>query len=526
MRQVPFEGRILVLGCGGVARCTVPLLLKHLDMPSARITIMDMLDCRDALGDALDQGVQFVREQIVPDRYGEQLARFVGPGDMIVDLAWNIDCVDLLEWCHARDVRYVNTSVELWDPYSDADRKPPTERTLYVRHMAIRRLIESWANPRGATAILEHGANPGLVSHFTKMGLLDLGRRLIADRPGDRRAAPIAAAMAQEAFNRLAQLVGLKVIHISECDTQSTPRPVPPDEFVNTWSPEGFFEEAIAPAEMGWGTHERELPADASRHAAGPQNQICLARCGMQTYVRSRVPSGEIIGMVIRHGESFSISEALTVVENGQAVYRPTVHYAYFPCEAARISLEDLRARNYEFQPAWRVMSNEIAAGSDELGCLLMGHDYKSWWTGSVLGIDEARRLVPGQNATTLQVAAAVMSAVIWMIRHPHEGVRLPDQLPHREIMDVALPYLGRVVSTPLDWSPGHDGDAAIVDSEPYAPETWQFQRFLVQKPPRSTRRRTGRRAAKRLAAYDVLPVSAGKLAASLLDDHAHPGLE
>lgn len=33
-----------------------------------------------------------------------------------------------------------------------------------------------------------------------------------------------------------------------------------------------------------------------------------------------------------------------------------------------------------------------------------MGHDFKSWWTGSNMSIEESRRLVPGQNATTVQV--------------------------------------------------------------------------------------------------------------------------
>src|ERR687895_416551 len=49
--------------------------------------------------------------------------------------------------------------------------------------------------------------------------------------------------------------------------------------------------------------------------------------------------------MVIRHGEAFSISEYLTVEENGEAVYRPTVHYAYCPADAAIASLHELHMR-------------------------------------------------------------------------------------------------------------------------------------------------------------------------------------
>ncbi len=58
-------------------------------------------------------------------------------------------------------------------------------------------------------------------------------------------------------FNLLAQKLGVKVIHCSERDTQVTNKPKQVDEFVNTWSIEGFREEGQTTAEMGWGTHEK-----------------------------------------------------------------------------------------------------------------------------------------------------------------------------------------------------------------------------------------------------------------------------
>ena len=113
-------------------------------------------------------------------------------GDLLVDLAWNIDCCELLQWCRRRGVLYVNTSVEVWNPYTAAEKKHPTERTLYWRHMNIRRLAAQWSDP-GPTAILEHGANPGLISHWTKQGLIDIGENLLDDKrvagPRPRRSA-------------------------------------------------------------------------------------------------------------------------------------------------------------------------------------------------------------------------------------------------------------------------------------------------------------------------------------------------
>jgi homospermidine synthase len=479
MKKIAFDRRILILGCGAVSQCTLPLLLAHVEMPRDRITVLEMADRRDTIADALKQGVRYVNERITLEHYREQLGKYAGPGDLIIDLAWNLGCTDLLQWCYDHNVRYLNTSVELWDPY--ANRPLTTDRTLYVRHMALRKMIAGWPNKKGPTAVLDHGANPGLVSHFTKMGLLDIAKKLLADKPRDNRAGDIQRAMESRQFNRLAQLLGLKVIHISERDTQITNRPKEVNEFVNTWSVEGFYEEGTAPTEMGWGTHELTLPPGARLHVSGPRNQICLTSFGINTWVRSWVPCGEIVGMVVRHGEAFSISEALTVHgDDGTPVYRPTVHYAYCPCDSAIASLHELKMRDYQLHESWRIMSDDIVSGRDEMGCLLMGHDYKAWWIGSLLDIEETRRLVPRQNATTLQVAASVLGALFWMIRNPQEGVKLPDHLPHEEIMEIALPSLGPVVSQPVDWLPPASrdlvaGGVSITDAAP-----WQFKRFLV----------------------------------------------
>ncbi len=479
-----FDGKVLVIGLGAVSRCTVPLVFKHFEMDRKRITVMDFADVGDAARQVTSGGANFVKDKITRENMGELLGKYVGPGDMVIDLAWNIGCSDILQWCHDHGVRYVNTSVEMWDPYEGAALKTPQQRTLYARHMDLRRMIAGWKNKKGPTAVLDHGANPGLVQHFTKDALKDIAGRWLADNQGKSAQRDlIEDALRSRQFNRLAMHLGVKTIHISERDTQITNQPKGVDEFVNTWSIEGFREEGVAPAEMGWGTHERTVPPRACFHDNGPMNQICLAQMGCRTWVRSWVPNCEIVGMVIRHGESFSISEHLTVVENGMPVYRPTVHYAYCPCDSAIASLWELHMRNYELQPKLRIMEDDITSGQDILGCLLMGHDYKSWWIGSLLDIEETRRLVPHQNATTLQVACSVLSAALWMIENPNEGVCLPDQLPYEFVLKHAKPYLGPYISEPADWTPlkswSHLYEKFGVP-RPKDEDAWQFNTFLV----------------------------------------------
>ncbi|MGI8686569.1 MAG: saccharopine dehydrogenase C-terminal domain-containing protein [Acidimicrobiales bacterium] len=478
-----FPGRILVLGLGAVSRCTLPLLLRHIDAPPGAYTVLDFNPLPDHERWAREAGINVVRDRVTQDNLEVLLADHAGPGDLLLDLAWSIDTITILDWCRRHGVRYLNASVEVWDAFEDAERLQPRDRTLYARQMAIRAMIDRWGSNDGPSAVVDHGANPGLVSHFTKVALEDIAHALLDDEPSGPLAEQVTEALAEERYNRLAQLLEVKVIHISERDTQISREPKRVDEFVNTWSIEGFYEESVAPAELGWGTHERRLPPSAQEHLTGPRNQICLGRMGCDTWVRSWVPCGEIVGMVIRHGEAFSISEHLTVVDgHGVPVYRPTVHYAYCPADAAVASLHELRMRRYRLQPDHRVMGDDITSGRDELGVLLMGHRYQSWWTGSLLDIDESRKLVPHQNATTLQVAASVMAATRWLIEHPNEGVRLPDELPHRQILADAMPYLGPFVSQATAWTPLTSWDPAL---EPFRrptdpADTWQFATFLV----------------------------------------------
>jgi homospermidine synthase len=481
--MITFNNKILFIGYGAVAECTLPILFKHIKVPAKNVTIMDFEDRREKLKKWTSKGVNFVQDRVGQENLDAILGKYVGASDVIIDLAWNIDALVILTWCHEHGVRYINTSTEVWDPYTGLPDNKPTTKTLYWRHMNLRRMLAKWKT-KGPTAIIEHGANPGLLSHFTKQGLIDIGQSLIADKKlTAKKAEEVAQSIKDRAFNVLAQKIGVKVIHCSERDTQISDVPKQVDEFVNTWSIEGFREEGTTTAEMGWGTHEKELPAFAYTHKDGPQNQICLARMGINTWVRSWVPDYTIQGMVVRHGESFTISDKLTVWKDGKAVYRPTMHYAYCPCDNAIISLHELRSNDYKLQPKLRIMNDEITSGADILGALIMGHDYNSWWIGSDLSIEESRRLVPHQNATTMQVAISVIAATMWMIENPEQGVLVPDELPHDYILDISKPYLGKFISKSSDWTPLRDYKNAFKGfNQPDLDlkDPWQFKNFLI----------------------------------------------
>ena len=473
-----FQNRVLILGAGSVSQCVLPLLIEHL-VDAKQITIADMRDNRHRVSEAIAAGATYIQDQLTRENMDQFLSKYLSAGDFLLDLAWNIDVNEIMGWAHDHGVIYLNTSLEEWDPYSAGAERHPTERTLYWRHMKLRKLTDTWKG-QGPTAIVEHGANPGLVSHLTKKALFDIATRAVKE---GKAATGVAEALESENFPALAHKLGVKVIHIAERDTQVSDKPKLLNEFVNTWSVEGFYEEGIAPAELGWGTHEKTLPAKAYEHQDGPKNQICIAQPGATTWVRSWVPNMETTGMLVRHGEAFTISDHLTVWDGDKAIYRPTVHYAYCPTDAAIASMRELEMNQWHITDNQRIMNEEIIDGDDRLGVLLMGHPYKSWWTGSLLNIHDSRKLIPKQSATTVQVSSAVYAAVAWAMANPNRGYMVPDDMPWREVLAYSEKYWGGYHSEAADWDPlMHRNDlykgwnGRVYDES----DPWQFSNFLA----------------------------------------------
>ena len=360
MKHVAFDGRLVMLGFGSIGQGVLPLILRHIDMPADRISIVSGDERgRDV---AAELGVAFTVRPLTRDNFRDVLAPLLRAGDFLLNLSVDVSSVALIGFCQERDVLYLDTCIEPWaGGYTDPSLTPSQRSNYALRESAL-----ALAGGSGPTAVLTHGANPGLVSHFVKQALLNIARDTGVDTavPADRAG-----------WAALAQGLGVKVIHIAERDTQTATFAKQPGEFVNTWSIDGFVGEGCQPAELGWGTHEKALPADGFRHDFGCGAAIYLMRPGASTRVRTWTPmAGPLHGFLITHNESISIADYYSVTDGGVVAYRPTVHYAYHPCDDAVLSVHELAGRNWQQQPKQRLMMDEIHSGVDELGVLLMGH--------------------------------------------------------------------------------------------------------------------------------------------------------
>ena len=134
------------------------------------------------------------------------------------------------------------------------------------------------------------------------------------------------------------------------------------------------------------GARTRNGPANAGFHEAGCGAAIYLNQPGANTRVRSWTPTARgQFGFLVTHNEAISIADYYTVRDGkGEAVYRPTCHYAYHPCDDAVLSLHELFGRAGEIQSAHHILGEaEIVDGIDELGVLIYGHARNAYWFGS-----------------------------------------------------------------------------------------------------------------------------------------------
>lgn len=443
LKPVDFAGRIVIIGCGSIGQGVLPLIRRHVQLDGEKKLVVLSAD-EQGRTLAEECGAHFEHAHLTPGNHRRVLGRHVRAGDLVLNLSVNVSSLDLVRFCAEEEALYVDTSIEPWPGVYANPMLDIRQRTNFViREKALQLAAE--LGPDSPTAVVDHGANPGLVSHFVKRALLDLDRILRAGHTKPTR---------REEWAALARDLKVQVIQIAERDTQVSDHAKRHGEFVNTWSIDGFVDELMQPSELAVGVHELNLPRRARQHRRG-SGTLYLPRPGGGTFARSWTPSvGGYQGMLVTHDEVFSIADYLSLREGQRFSYRPTVMFVYHPCDDAMLSALELEGRGWKMQPSSRRLSHDIADGMDELGVLLAGHAKNAYWCGSQLSIAEARRHIDFANATTVQVVAGALAATVWAIRHPRNGLVEPDQLDHEECLEIAGPYLGKIAGQFTNWTP------------------------------------------------------------------------
>lgn len=215
----------------------------------------------------------------------------------------------------------------------------------------------------------------------------------------------------------------------------------------------------MQPAELGWGSHEKLIPHGAKIHG----HSLELIEPGRDVKVKSWSPNHlEFEGFLLTHNESLSIAEYLSVGTPNSLQYRPTVYYAYHPCDQAIDSMKLLSNGNESQITSKEILKDNIASGIDELGIFLISKKYKSFWLGSNLSIGKARKMAKYNSATSLQVTSSIIAGMKWAEQHSEAGVLESEYLDWEYIFDFTEEYWQPLVTQETDWRPSYSCDTLI----------------------------------------------------------------
>ena len=106
-KHVEFKGRLVLVGFGSVGQGTLPLILRHIDMPRDRISILT----GDNRGrqEARQYGVKFVVNPITRENCRKLLQPLLGRGDFLLNLSVDVSSVVLMEFCQQHGALYLDT---------------------------------------------------------------------------------------------------------------------------------------------------------------------------------------------------------------------------------------------------------------------------------------------------------------------------------------------------------------------------------------------------------------------------------
>jgi len=174
-KYTAFSGRLVIIGFGSIGQGVLPLLLRHIEMRPGQITVITA----EPRGheEAVEYGIEFIEAGLTRENYRAVLEPRLGRGDFLLNVSVDVSSVALIELCRERGALYLDTCIEPWPGgYTDPNLPPAARSNYALRESALALRPKQPGQNGGPTAIITHGANPGLVSHFVKQALIDVAR--------------------------------------------------------------------------------------------------------------------------------------------------------------------------------------------------------------------------------------------------------------------------------------------------------------------------------------------------------------
>ena len=177
--------------------------------------------------------------------------------------------------------------------------------------------------------VLQHGNNPGLVSHFVKAGLEYIVKKQF------KKNEYLNKLLKENKFNELAKELKLKEIHVNDKDYQKVKDIFDENKLYSTWSVDSFFFEMLSEATANIGTDEKYYNEENCKRIDFKNGFLEFKDLAINKVGKTYYPKGKFEAYLVPHEETITIAKNLEVKKGEETIYRPTVVFLYSPCEYA-----------------------------------------------------------------------------------------------------------------------------------------------------------------------------------------------
>lgn len=467
--MIRFEGRIVQFGFGAVGKSFYEKLGKEVRFNENKYYVITReqyeFEAYVNLGGMVSN---FIVSEVTRDNFRQVFEPYLSEGDLLIDFADTVGTRDICEWCAQRNIMYINTGEADW---------PDHWYSIFEENELKQGMKEKYARSSEVNQhpiVLQHGNNPGLVSHFVKAALEYIVNTQF------KKDKKLKNLIKQGQFNEVARSIGLTTIHVNDIDLQQVKGEYSDHVLYSTWCTDSFWFEMLSEATMNIGTHEKIDYEEECNLVDREKGFLEFQKLAADRRCKTIYPHGTFEGYMVPHEETITIAKGLEVREEGKLVYRPSVAFLYSPCEYASRYFQNAKVndypkpdlnkpldcenengrtiiRGYVYPENFEILYQEkIEAGTEYVGVLLMGERFKPVWVGNRIEapyLYKDKKSSYWQTPTITPVAMSALAAVCWMLKNRDKGgIYFPDDIPnYKYIVKLAEKYISKTIYQTFD---------------------------------------------------------------------------
>lgn len=459
--MIEFKNKIVQFGFGAVGKSFFEKVSKEINFNKENYFVIS----RDKLEYSffLELGGKlgnFITADITRENFKTIFSKYLKEGDFLIDFADSVGTKDFIEWCAINNIMYLNTGETDWDD---------NWYNIFEENLKKNQLInqiKQQTNINKYPIVLQHGNNPGLVSHFVKLGLEYVVKKQFKNN------LKLNNMLEEKRFNELAKELDLREIHVNDIDYQETDEQFDKNKLFTTWSANSFFFEMLSESTVNIGTGE-QINYKNYKKLDLENGFLEFNNLAIDTLAKTYYPKGKFDGFLVPHEETITISKSLEVKDGEEVIYRPTVMFLYSPCNLATKYFKETRitnfidknenfiktsdnnkliVRGFKYPNSSEILYKEqIKNGTEYVGVLLLGSNFKPVWIGNRIKksfLYKDKRTSFWQTPTITPVAMSALAAACWMIKNKEKGgIYFPDDIEeYKEIINFSEKYISKII--------------------------------------------------------------------------------